>query len=453
MGTVTAEKLSRSRRWRALAAAGILCAVTVSAAAETNIASKSDLRARQDALFAQILQDPTDVDANLAYARVAARLEDYEGAIATLERFLSSGSDSDPVRLELAAFYFKIASYRSALRYLDQITTTDPIIVDRAAEYRDEIERRTARNRFRGSASLGAIYSDNATLGASDYARGLSDLGFAGIALEVDPSAQPREDFGVRAAASLTHTYDFQTERTETWVTQLSGFVIRYENARRGDQMVFTGRTGPRLAVDDFRNGLKFRPFIEGTYQEAAHRMLYAAPGVGFELSEILGDKWYVAGEARAQYRDYGAPLGEEDGYNFRGQAGVAYAPARDLEFTLVAAYERHEAREEFARYGRAELRAGAELGYDPGFDFIDDLWVLSAHVGASHREFDDTDTGSPDLKKRRETEYFAGVSHRFALQDGFGFTVDAEYLKREASLGRYELDALTFGASVDYKF
>ena len=48
----------------------------------------ASLRAQKDTLFQQMLRDPANLDVTFKYADVAARLGDYEAAVAALERML-----------------------------------------------------------------------------------------------------------------------------------------------------------------------------------------------------------------------------------------------------------------------------------------------------------------------------------------------------------------------------
>ena len=65
-------------------------------------AALENLRARQKALFDELIDKPDDLDLMFEYAKVSIQLEDYEAAISTLERMLIYRQDLSRVRLELA---------------------------------------------------------------------------------------------------------------------------------------------------------------------------------------------------------------------------------------------------------------------------------------------------------------------------------------------------------------
>lgn len=412
--------------------------------------SKSALKARQTALFAQVEANPDNVELALAYARVSAQLEDYEAAIGTLERFLQSGSQSPAVRLELGALYFKLGSYAASERYFrsagDLSGASQGVRVRRDA-YLAAIEKRTAENRWSGRVKVGAVFSTNAALSAEDPVATIAGANVARVA-----GAAEEEDFGVRASASFTHRYDLGTPRTDEWKTNFAATTTRYENSKRGDIIGFALRTGPVLAADENRDGLKARPFVEGIYFDAGHRTLYAAPGAGLELSEVLSDQWSVFGEGRVQYRDYGAPRGDNDGFVFRAVAGAGYFPTRNIVVRGRLALEREEARVGSERNWDVDLRVAADWNYDPGFA-VEDKWTFSAAVRGAYRSFDDPDVAVDPTTTREDFDFAASVGHRFALRDGFGIVVEAEYFNRGSSVGTIDFDNLTIGTGIDFKF
>ena len=61
-----------------------------------------------DLMFREVLAAPNDIELNLAFARKAIELEDFEAAVATLERLLIGRADLPLIRLELGMLYLRL---------------------------------------------------------------------------------------------------------------------------------------------------------------------------------------------------------------------------------------------------------------------------------------------------------------------------------------------------------
>ena len=72
-----------------------------------------------NALFRQLLKDPTNVELNFRYGEAAVKLGNYEGAISALERLLLYNPNFPGVKLQLAELYARLGSYTAARAYLD----------------------------------------------------------------------------------------------------------------------------------------------------------------------------------------------------------------------------------------------------------------------------------------------------------------------------------------------
>lgn len=418
-----------------------------------NAFSKADLRARQAELFAQLQADPDNLDLMFAYAAVSARAEDVEQAIATFERMLIYRSDLSRVRLELGALYFRIGSYEASRRYLISIDQADgePLpaeLRDRADAFLAEIASRTRKNQFFGEITAGGVYSTNATLGP-DTALVLA----GGEAALIEPDAVEQEAFGARVSGRFTHTYDLGRANSDVWRTDLVGFALRYDDASSGDVFLIGVRSGPRLSLDDDLNGLKIQPFAETSYLNVGREPTYFAYGGGFALDKVLDDRWYAFGEVKSQFREYFDGRNNNDGFVSRAAAGAVFSPSASLSLTGVIAIEREGARVDFEQSTEAFARLSATYVYNPGVDFVDRNWTASGFVRVAGREFDAPDPSVDPDAARTDIDVSIGAEHDFALQRGFSFVLDADYLLRESDIENFDLENLTLGASVRYKF
>src|SRR5690554_579059 len=115
-----------------------------------------------------MIRRPADLDIVFRYAELAIRLENYEAAIAALERLLLFNPDLPRVRLELGALYYRLGSYELARSYLNRALESEAVpesVRARARTYLAEIDERTARHRFGGSILLGGRWQSNANAG------------------------------------------------------------------------------------------------------------------------------------------------------------------------------------------------------------------------------------------------------------------------------------------------
>jgi Flp pilus assembly protein TadD len=73
-----------------------------------------------DRAFAAVIADPSNLDASFEYARIAAALGDFEGAVSSLERMLIFNPKLPRVHVELGVLYFRLRSFEAARSYFDQ---------------------------------------------------------------------------------------------------------------------------------------------------------------------------------------------------------------------------------------------------------------------------------------------------------------------------------------------
>ena len=81
----------------ALGFAALLAGASPGSAQEVS----AEQRARLDAAFQELLENPTDLDKTYAYAKMAEAAGDYEGAITSYERLLLFNPDLPRVKTEL----------------------------------------------------------------------------------------------------------------------------------------------------------------------------------------------------------------------------------------------------------------------------------------------------------------------------------------------------------------
>ena len=106
---------SQLRSWLLRAVAAVLGAQLLCAPAK---AQRIVANPEYDAMFAQVLREPANLDLSFRFAEVATATGDYEAAIGALERMLFYNPALPRVRLELGILYFRLGSYEMARSYL-----------------------------------------------------------------------------------------------------------------------------------------------------------------------------------------------------------------------------------------------------------------------------------------------------------------------------------------------
>jgi len=128
--------------WRITLFIVLLSTTTVADAALT-VPEREQLLAQKQTLLRQILQNPSNIDVILAYAKVAAQVGDNEAAASALERLLLFKPNMPQIELELGAIYFRMGSFEIARSYLEKANADNPPpdLKPRIQRYLSEIPR------------------------------------------------------------------------------------------------------------------------------------------------------------------------------------------------------------------------------------------------------------------------------------------------------------------------
>ena len=78
-----------------------------------------ELQREYNAAFQKMLNDPGNLDVVMAYAQVATKTGDYEGAVGAYESLLLVDSNLPRVKLELGILYYRLKSYDTSRIYLE----------------------------------------------------------------------------------------------------------------------------------------------------------------------------------------------------------------------------------------------------------------------------------------------------------------------------------------------
>ncbi|MEQ9124416.1 MAG: tetratricopeptide repeat protein [Alphaproteobacteria bacterium] len=143
-------------RWICATVAALAKGVAYSASVGAQEIS-AEGRAELEALFDEILKNPTDLDLTYKYAQEATRLGDYEAAITAYERLLLFNPELPRVKAELGVLYYRLGSFDTSRAYLQEALASDPPAAarERIEGFLARIDASKRRHSFSGSASAG----------------------------------------------------------------------------------------------------------------------------------------------------------------------------------------------------------------------------------------------------------------------------------------------------------
>ncbi len=188
-----------------LAAALLWLSGGAAVAQPTPVGTPEDKEA--NALFAQLLKDPTNVDLNFRYAEAAIKLGNYEGAVSALERLLLYNPNFPGVKLQLAELYTRLGSYNTARAYLQEVESSPGVTPGtraRVQALRDQIDRVTTPSKFAANLVVGLRHqtNDSAEPAGSDIIAGGLPATLSAISLQ-------RPGWDSFLGGNVAHTYDF----------------------------------------------------------------------------------------------------------------------------------------------------------------------------------------------------------------------------------------------------
>jgi hypothetical protein len=228
----------------ALLAASLVLSVAGFAAEPLSDAERAQLQARKEALFQQMVRDPSNLDVTFAYADVAAKLGDDEAAVAALERMLLFNPNLPRVDLELGALYFRMGSFAVARSYFEKAAAASPPpeVKARVEQYLARIRVEEAPQRLVGYVQFGGQYQTDANV-APGSPLVQSPVGLIPLTREF----VKQRDFDLFATAGMLYTYDLGTQDRDTFEVGATAFANHYLHFGRLDLDLAEINAGPRL--------------------------------------------------------------------------------------------------------------------------------------------------------------------------------------------------------------
>lgn len=346
------------RRWLS-ALAGLLALFLPALALAQAPPDPNDPRQQEiDAIYEQLLDDPTDADLNRRLAELALELGDVDAAIGAIERLVFLDPENVALQLEVARLYLRIDSYAAARGYLADAERLPGATPAQRAEIEQlvaEVEDATKPPVFAGLAQVGLRYQTNANVGPAQ-------LGEFETGVFEDPIA----DFN----AFVLGTLAYANRVSDNLIIEgsLSGYYAEQFKVDRLDLGFAELQAGPRLLWHDDRVSVKPYALTQGI-------MLGADPylftyGAGAVASLMVTDSLRLEPEFEYKNRtfyasdDYStAPTQNGDlfSYTIRGTARLsdrATASAR-------VSYNRNLAAEDYQSHDQVIANLAMTFGFD----------------------------------------------------------------------------------------
>jgi tetratricopeptide (TPR) repeat protein len=214
------------------------------AAQELSAPERARLEAEKDRLFQRMLRNPTDLDATFAYADIAARLGEYEAAVAALERMLLFNPNLARVQLELGALYFRMGSFDVAQAYFEKALAggPPPEVRARVERYLVAIKEAESRVHISGYFFTGLQYQSDANVapGSALIHSPIGDVLLNGAFVK-------HADKNIFANGSVLYSYDLGTQNRDTIDVTGLGFMNHYFKFNRLDLDLGEVTVGPRF--------------------------------------------------------------------------------------------------------------------------------------------------------------------------------------------------------------
>ncbi len=281
------------RIWPLLSGLWLVFALGIAAAAadDSSDTDKSQLQQRKEALFQQMLHDPSNLDVTFAYADAAAKLGDNEGAVSALERMLLFNPDLPRVDLELGVLYFRMGSFDSAQSYFNKAAAANPPeeVKGRIAEYEAQIAKQQSVAQISGSILFGAQYQSDANV-APGSATIISPI--TGQLLSLSPQFVKQSDVNLFAAGNLLFSYDLGTQDHDTIEVGANSYVNHYLNIHHFDLDFGEVTAGPRLRFPNpglpWVESATLKPYLIANEVGLGENQYFATYGTGLEATAAL---------------------------------------------------------------------------------------------------------------------------------------------------------------------
>jgi hypothetical protein len=412
-------------------------------------------RAAYDAAFKAMIADPGNLQKSFAFAELAIKVGDLEGAVAALERMLIIAPNLPRVRLELGVLYYRLGSYETSRRYISEVLNAPdvpPEVRQRAEVFLAQIDRRISPHGFSGTMMYGFRYQSNANASPG------GTIQAGGVPTQLDQRFSKKADGNAFVLGSFQHLWDLGWQGGEVLDTQATIYGAKQFKVNDVNLVYGSISTGPRLnLMPETMPGWTVRPFVGFEYVFIGNATEYVSPGGGVWLEKRFADGLVGFGPL-LRYRDYhnsgDSPTNDfRSGTDFSGQVYAEWKPATWVLLSGMAGAGHFWAKKSWETYQEFILGASAQFTVDrpswaPGEELL--LVFLAARVWDNYRSPDPS--VDPNVK-RRDREWRLSVTAQVPIQERLALVLQGARNSRTSSLPNYEYTDYIAMAGFSWRF
>lgn len=422
--------------------AGALAATWVAAAQAQSVVVD------QATLLPRVIANPSDHDANFAYARASVEARDYEAAIVALERMLFFNPNLTRAKYELGALYYRLKSYDMALRYFDDALKTPGLEPDLRARIEIMLpaaQKEMEPSRLSGVLQLGVGYSSNVPLAPP--------FGFIRSYGADIPNPGPyyqRGGANLTALGEVRHVYDFENQRGDLWETRFAGVGTSQFAFGALSSVLFEASTGPRLALaPETLPGASIRPYVVGSYATMALGRLGSSVGAGVTARIPIGNVFQIEPGVEWRHLDIAATSRFLEvastlntGSQWTGSLATRWSATDRLTFDAKVLWGRNSSLTNTLSSRRLGLEGAARYEFDPPSEMIGWRWSATPFVRYLETRFDAPDVFVDPFVTRVDRQWRIGSQFDMPITKMFGVAALVQYMRNNSNLPNYRASA-----------
>ncbi len=374
----------------------------------------AETSAERQTLFQAMLRDPADPDLMLQYARQAVKEQDFEAAVATLERLIDRDPASVEARSELAAAYFALGANEVALYHFKILQGSDALTPDQQrqmARYADEAQDRNAKSSFSGFAQAGfAVLGDNGKVGAT-------------------------------ASLGLVHRYDPNGPSGTVFITTLRADYLDFGSSSTTGQRSVAFTYGPSLRLAGTQYGPVLRPYL-AVRSTNDNKIAFDRDAIGFgvSLEAPLTQSWSTFANLEGGKIRYDAST--VDGNYVDGQLGLIWFLGRDTSVRSSVISQKVDIADPLIESDFRAARVDIQKRLRPSFASYD--WKISGFVQTETESFT---SGREDKVKR------VGAALQAYISETVYINSEVQYYDRNSNVVGFEKSEPLFSITVGMEF
>lgn len=451
----------RGSVWRAVCATAAFCFVSVTTLSAVAQPLETATDQDYDRLFSNVLRDPSNLDLSFRFAESAARRNDFEAAIGSLERMIFYNPDLPRVRLELGLLYFRLGSYEMARSYFQSVLD-DPDapseVKGRVYAFLAEIDRRSNVQQLSIYAQLGYRYETNANAGPqSQIVRVFGQDAILGRQFINRP------DWNAFAIGAVRHVWDFENQRGDVWETNVAGYVARQFTFSTLHIGLAEIQTGPRLVIEnDLVPGVTVRPYglVNGVMLGDQRYLTTLGGGAALTIPTLGGGTLepFIEGRHRRFENSSDYPIANQQTGRLWASGAFLQGPigsvgSSDFRYQFRAAYIRNDVKSvfDYNSYDQAAVDIGLPIEFEGLWNAR--KWAFIPTAGYGYYKYDQPNVFIDPFMKRRDHEYRVGGLLDVPIYEFAGVAIQVQYAKIDSNIRNYDTRNVSVAFGPTFRF